>query len=226
MRVSNAVLFVVGHGQGLGEALGLVVAAARADRIDVAPVFFGLGMHQRVAVDFGSRRQEEPGVFVFGQAQGFVRAQRTDLQRLDRQLEVINRAGRRGEMPDVIDRAVQEDELGHVLLDEFEIPIAAQVGDVVHAAGDEVVDADDLVAARQQQVGQMGAEEAGRAGDDAGGLSRGLRFRFCMSLIICLFSGELLSREWLRLRLRQVVWSIHPFFLSCEQNSQPCLQWA
>ena len=38
------------------------------------------------------------------------------------------------------------------------------------AAGDEIVNADDLVAARQQQVGQMRPEKAGGAGDDGGGL--------------------------------------------------------
>ena len=45
-----------------------------------------------------------------------------------------------------------------------------QVRDVVHAAGDEIVDADDLVAARQQQVRQVRAEKAGGAGDDGSGL--------------------------------------------------------
>ena len=49
--------------------------------------------------------------------------------------------------------------------------IAAEVRDVVHAAGDEIVDADDLVAAGEQQVGEVRAEKAGGAGDDGGGLA-------------------------------------------------------
>ena len=44
---------VVGHGHGLGEALGFVVHAARADGVDVAPVGFGLRVDFRVAVTFG-----------------------------------------------------------------------------------------------------------------------------------------------------------------------------
>ena len=73
-------------------------------------------------------------------------------------------------MPDVIHRLVQEKKLGDVLQDEFEVRVAAQVRDVVHAAGDEIVNGDDPVAARQQQVGQVRAEKAGGAGDDGGGL--------------------------------------------------------
>jgi hypothetical protein len=37
-------------------------------------------------------------------------------------------------------------------------------------AGDKIVEADDLVAARQKQIGEVRAEKAGGAGDDGGGL--------------------------------------------------------
>ena len=47
--------------QGLGEPLGLVVDAARPDRVDVAPVAFGLRAHRRVAVHLRSRGEHEPG---------------------------------------------------------------------------------------------------------------------------------------------------------------------
>src|SRR5207249_69107 len=86
------------------------------------------------------------------------------------EIQVINRAGGRGEVPDVIDGDIEENEFGDVLLDELEVGVAAQVRDVVHAAGDEVIYADDFVAARQQQVGEVGAEKTGGAGDDGGGV--------------------------------------------------------
>ena len=70
--------------------------------------------------------------FFLGQAERLVRAERADLQGLDRQFQIINRAGGRGEMPDVIHRRVQENEFGHVLLDELEIRVAAEMRDVVH----------------------------------------------------------------------------------------------
>ena len=55
----HALLAVVGHRQRLGVALRLVVDAARADRVHVAPVRLRLRVHERVAVDLGGRRQQE-----------------------------------------------------------------------------------------------------------------------------------------------------------------------
>ena len=74
-------------------------------------------------------------------------------------------------MPDVVDLAIQKDEFGDVLLDELEIGVAAQMDDVIDRPGDEIVDADHFMAAGQEEIGQMGAEEAGGTGDDGGGLA-------------------------------------------------------
>ena len=41
-----------------------------------------------------------------------------------------------------------------------------QVGDVVQAAGREIVDDDDVLALRQQRFGQMTADEARAAGNE------------------------------------------------------------
>ena len=60
------VLAVVGHGHGFGEALGLVINAARADGVDVAPVGLRLGMDERVAVALGGGGEEEGGLFGLG----------------------------------------------------------------------------------------------------------------------------------------------------------------
>ena len=186
----DLVFAVIGHRHGLGKTLGFVVTAARADGVDVAPVFFGLRMHQRVAVNFRGGGDQEARVFVLGQAERLVRAQRADLQGLDRDLQVINRAGGRGEMPDVIHRRIEENKFRHVLLDEFEIRVAAQMRDVVHRAGDKIVDANDFVAARQQQVGQMRAEKTGGAGDDGNGWGsfQYVKWFYC-ELFNCSFDG-------------------------------------
>lgn len=71
-------------------------------------------------------------------------------------------------MPDVVHGDIKEDEFGDVLLDELEVRIAAQVRDVINRTRDEVINANDFVAAREQEIGQMRAEEPGGAGDDAG----------------------------------------------------------
>lgn len=68
-------------------------------------------------------------------------------------------------------RNMQENELGDILVDEFEVGIASQVRDVIDRASDKIVDADDLMAACQQQVRQVRAQKPGGAGNDAGGLN-------------------------------------------------------
>jgi hypothetical protein len=45
-------LAVVVEKEGFGAALAFIVAGSRADRIDVAPIVFGLRMDGRIAVDF------------------------------------------------------------------------------------------------------------------------------------------------------------------------------
>ena len=66
-RGVDALLAVVGHRQRLGVALGLVVDAARADRVHVAPVGLGLRVHLRVAVDLARRGEQEARAVVLGQ---------------------------------------------------------------------------------------------------------------------------------------------------------------
>ena len=51
------------------------------------------------------------------------------------------------------------------MLDELELAVA-QVRDVGDVAGQQVVDADDRIAAIEQRFGQVRPDEAGRAGDD------------------------------------------------------------
>ena len=76
-------------------------------------------------------------------------------------------------MPDILHRRLQKNELGHVLLDELEAGIPAQVGNVIHPARDEIVDADHAVPARQQQIHQVRAQETRGTGDDRGGPGAG-----------------------------------------------------
>ena len=66
-----------------------------------------------------------------GQTERVVRAERAHLQRRNRQLEVIDRAGRRREMKNVIEFFFrQENEIRDVVLDEAVILVARQVLDV------------------------------------------------------------------------------------------------
>ena len=117
-RRVDALLAVVGHRQRLGVALGLVVDAARADRVDVAPVALGLRVHLGVAVDLARGGDQEAGAVLLGQAERVVGAVRADLQRVQRQPQVVDRRGRRGEVVDEVDRLIDE-----VRLDDVQIQV-------------------------------------------------------------------------------------------------------
>ena len=81
---------------------------------------------------------------------------------LHRIVLVVDRRGRAGEVVDLVDLDVERE--GDVVAHQLEMRIAQQMRDVVLAAGEEVVDAQHVVAVAQQALAQMRAEEAGAAG--------------------------------------------------------------
>ena len=82
--------------------------------------------------------------FRLGQAERVVRPERADFQRRDRQLEIIDRDGRRREMKNEIEFFLrQENEIGNVMLHEAIILVPRQVLDVGEIAGHEIIDRDD-----------------------------------------------------------------------------------
>ena len=121
----------VGRGHRLGEPLGLVVDAARAHRVDVAPVGLRLRVHLRVAVHLGGGGRARTGPPSPCQAQRVQRADRADLERLDRQLEVVDRRGRAREVQHHVDRPPDVDVVGDVGADQPEARVGRQVRDVV-----------------------------------------------------------------------------------------------
>ena len=76
-------------------------------------------------------------------------------------------------MVDLVD--LEQELLDDVVADELEVGPAEQVRDVVLGAREEVVEADDVVAALDEEGAEVGADEAGPArDDDAVGLDAGL----------------------------------------------------
>ena len=70
---------VIGHGHRFGEPLGFIINAARSDRIHVAPVIFALRMHERIAVTFTRRGEEECRLLRLRQAERVVGSEGADL---------------------------------------------------------------------------------------------------------------------------------------------------
>src|SRR5436189_6023435 len=95
-----------------------------------------------------------------------MRAKRADLQRRNRQLEIIDWAGGRGEMENVIEFVFRQKNVARdVVFDEPVILVPREVPDVFEISGDQIVDRDDAMALRQEPIGQMRPEEARAARD-------------------------------------------------------------
>jgi len=109
--------------------------------------------------------------FVLGEPECVVRAERAHFQRWDREFQIIDRAGRRCEMKDVIDFFFrQENEIGNVALDEPVIPVAGQMPNVRIAARDEIVDRDDAMTSARSRSVKCDPKKTGPASDDGNGL--------------------------------------------------------
>ena len=161
--ISQPVLPVIVEEQRLGAALALVVAGARADRVDVAPVVLGLrmdlaGRHRprwsRPAGSWHLSRLARPSMLMAPCTRR--------LGRLHRIVLVVDRRGRAGEIVDLVDLDIERE--GHVVAHELEARMAEQVLDIALGAGEQVVDAEHLMALAEQPVAQVRAEEAGAAG--------------------------------------------------------------
>ena len=76
---------------------------------------------------------------------------------------VVDGGGGAGQVMDFVHLHVQRE--GDVVAQEFKVRVVEQVGDVVLGAGEEVVDADDVVALGQQALAEVAAQEAGAAGN-------------------------------------------------------------
>jgi hypothetical protein len=83
-------------------------------------------------------------------------AQRSDLQRRDRQFQIIDRAGGGSEVKNVIDFLFgHKNEIRNVMFDELEILVPSQVPDIRGISRDQIVDGNNPMTFRQQSIAQM-----------------------------------------------------------------------
>src|SRR2546421_9559291 len=107
-------------------------------------------MHQRIAVHFGGRCEEESRTFRLREAEGLMGTERSHLQRLDGQFQVVHRAGRAREVEHALEWPLHFDEVGHVVEDELEVRVALEMLEVGSVPRDEVVHPDHPVAQRER----------------------------------------------------------------------------
>jgi hypothetical protein len=65
-----------------------------------------------------------------------------------------------------VDGLLEEEGLGEIVVQGLELRLVRDVLDVLERAGVEVVDADDTVPLGEQVIAEVGADEAGAAGDE------------------------------------------------------------
>ena len=149
------------HGQGFGVALALVVASPRTVRIYVAEVVLGLGVNLGVAIHLGGGCLQEGGALLERKLEHMARAFGVHAQGGDAVGVVAHRAGGAGHVEDGVNRPFLWQGLDDVVLDELEAAARQQGGDVVAAAGEQIIDAHDVVAGVEQGLAKVGADEAG-----------------------------------------------------------------
>ena len=69
-------------------------------------------------------------------------------------------------MQDKVERAIHVDVVGHVVVDQLELRVADEMGDIFGSAGEKIIHADDLVTLGDHQVAHVRSEETGTAGDE------------------------------------------------------------
>ena len=159
---AGAVLAEVIKEQRLGAALAFVVAGAWTHRIDVAAIVLGLWMYRRIAVHLAGRCLHDLRADPLCQTKHGDRAYHAGLGGLHWVVLVVHRRGRARQVVDFVDLDVQGE--SDVVPHRLEVRIADQVGDVVLAAGEIVVDAQHIVSVAHQTLTEMRPKETGAAG--------------------------------------------------------------
>src|SRR6185503_5318266 len=132
---------------------------------DVPPIGLRLGMHLRIAVYLGSGREQEPRTFCLGKAERLMTAEGADLERLDGQLEIVDGARGRSKVEHAIEGPLDIEIVGDIVLDEPKPVVPHQVSYVLRAARDEVVRADDVMAVRDETIGEVRPQKTCRSGN-------------------------------------------------------------
>src|SRR3954467_374085 len=147
--------------QRFGGPLAFVVTSPRTYRIDMADIGFRLRMNFRVPINLAGGSLKNSGSVLPGELQHVHSADDAGFHRSDRIALVVPRRGRTREIVNAVDIGIELERFAHVMFNESEIRMIEQRPDVAHRSGEEVVDADHWIAALQQRIAKMRADEAG-----------------------------------------------------------------
>ena len=77
---------------------------------------------------------------------------------------IVDRRSGAGEVIDLID--LQQDGLDHIMADQFKVRFAQQVANILLLAGEEVIEADDIMPLGNESVAQVRTQKSGPAGNE------------------------------------------------------------
>ena len=146
-------LAVVVEEQGLGAALAFVIAGARADGIDVAPIALALRMDERVAIDLGGGGLQDARMHPLGEAQHVDGAMHAGLGGLHRIVLIVDGRSRAGEIVDAAHLQIERE--ADVVADGLEARVVEDGHEVAARAGEIIVDADDVVSVGEEPRAKM-----------------------------------------------------------------------
>ena len=150
--------------QRLRDTLALVVAAADADRIDVAPVVLFLWMHDRVAIDLARRAVQHLRAVALRQLQAQQRAPDRGHSRQERLRLIMHRARRTRQVVDLVKlrlkSRVSRPQVGYIGLDEREVLVLREAPHVRARPRIEVVNRDDPIALIQKPLTEVTSKKA------------------------------------------------------------------
>lgn len=115
-------------------------------------------MHLRVAINFRSGSEENSRVETLGEAKHVECTLSGCFDRLDRVVLVVRRAGRAGQVVNLVD--LEHDRLDNIGHDEVEIRMPVPASDIFFAASEEIVHYGDLVTHGHELVDKIGANKA------------------------------------------------------------------
>src|SRR5205823_4220051 len=107
---------------------------------------------QRIAVHFRGGCEQEASTLGPRQAERLVGPERADFEGLNGIVEVVDRAGRTGEVEHPVEGALNLDEVRDIVQDELKAGMLAEVGDVGGVTGEEIIHSHDAVTLYQQPV--------------------------------------------------------------------------
>src|SRR4051812_46137952 len=154
---------IVEH-QGLGRTFALVVAGPGPNRIYMADVTFRLRMDFGVTVDLAGGGLQNSRRLLAGEFEYVDGADDAGLDGPDRIPLVVPWRGRARQIVDAVDLAVDFKTFAHVMFDEPEVRMVQQGPHIPDRTGEQIVDADDVIAALQQRIENVRADEAGPSG--------------------------------------------------------------